>query len=374
MMPHRQAIALGRIFGIPIRVDYSWFLIFALMSWTLATGYYPSEFKHWSPAQYWIVGAATAVMLFVSVLLHELGHSLVAKHYGTPVRSITLFIFGGVSQISASAANAGAEFWIAAAGPVVSFALAGLFRIMEPAVAGIGSLFALAKYLAYINLALGIFNLIPGFPLDGGRVLRATLWGTTHDFHRATTIAGNVGRGVAYLLIFWGVWQALGGDFVNGLWIAFIGWFLENAAVSETQHQLVKDLLAGHRVSEAMSDQYPTIPSAVTLQALVDRHVLGAGRRSFVVTRDGEAVGLLTLNHLTRVPRDRWATTAAADAMIPATQLKVARPEQDLWAALEEMDGSGVNQLPVIVDGRARGMLTREDLIRFLRRLGQPSS
>jgi Zn-dependent protease len=205
MMPHRQAISLGRIFGIPIRVDYSWFLIFALLSWTLATGYYPAEFKHWALAQYWIVGAATAIMLFVSVLLHELGHSIVAKHYGTPVRSITLFIFGGVSQLSASAANAGAEFWVAAAGPVVSFALAGLFRIVEPAVAGISSLFALAKYLAYINAALGIFNLIPGFPLDGGRVLRAILWGTTHDFHRATAIAGNVGRGVAYLFIVWGV-------------------------------------------------------------------------------------------------------------------------------------------------------------------------
>ena len=168
---NRHTIPLGRILDIPIGLDYSWFLIFGLITWTMAVNYYPAEFNDWPVAQYWVVGAATAIMLFVSVLLHELGHSVVAMHYKIPVRSITLFIFGGVSLLGAEAPTAVAGFWIAILGPVVSFALAVVFRLLEPFLAGITPLLALSKYLVYINVALGLFNLIPGFPLDGGGVL-----------------------------------------------------------------------------------------------------------------------------------------------------------------------------------------------------------
>ena len=176
---NRHTIPLGRILGIPIGLDYSWFLIFVLITWTMAVGYYPSEFKDWPTAQYWIVGGATAIMLFVSVLLHELGHSLVAMHYKIRVRSITLFIFGGISQIGAEPTSATAQFWVSIAGPAVSFALAVFFFLLQPVFTDVVPILALAKYLVYINIVLGLFNLIPGFPLDGGRVFRAAVWAAT---------------------------------------------------------------------------------------------------------------------------------------------------------------------------------------------------
>jgi Zn-dependent protease/CBS domain-containing protein len=366
---NRHTIPLGRILGIPIGLDYSWFLIFVLLTWTLAVGYYPAEFKNWPVAQYWIVGAITAIMLFVSVLLHELGHSVVAMHYKIPVRSITLFIFGGISQIGAEPSSAGVGFWISIAGPVVSFALAALFSLMQPFFAGVAPLLALSKYLAYINVALGVFNLVPGFPLDGGGVLRAIVWGVTHNMRRATLIAANVGRFIAYLFIFFGVWQVLGGNFMNGLWIAFIGWFLESAARGQVQQLALHDILAGHKVSQAMNRQYTAIPADTSLQRLVDDHILAGGRRSFVVKRSDAVIGLLTIHHLKEIPRSGWPTMTAAQAMIPAEQMKRVRPDAELWAALEEMDRDGVNQLPVMVDGQIQGMLSREDVVSYLRTL-----
>jgi Zn-dependent protease len=367
MIPNRQAISLGRILGIPIGLDYSWFLIFALVTWMLAVSYYPSEFGNWPAAQYWVVGAATAIMLFVSVLLHELGHSVVAMRYKIPVRSITLFIFGGVAQIGAEPPSASAEFWIALAGPVVSFALAILFGLLQPIFVAVAPLLALAQYLAYINGTLAVFNLIPGFPLDGGRVFRAIVWGVTHNLRRATIIAANVGRVIAYLFILVGVWQMLNGNFGTGLWIAFIGWFLENAASAQVQQQTVHDLLADHRVTEVMSRDYATIPENATLQDLVDDHILGAGRRCLLVTQDDKTVGMLTVHNVKEVPRTAWPTTTAAQTMIPMAQVKRVEPGEELWAALEEMDRDGVNQLPVMVDGQCLGMLSREDVISYMR-------
>jgi Zn-dependent protease/CBS domain-containing protein len=365
----RHAIPVGRILGIPIDLDPSWFLIFALLTWTLAVGYYPAEFKGWPVVEYWVVGGMTACLLYGSVLLHELGHSVVALRYRVPVRRITLFIFGGVAQIATEPPSAGAEFWIAIAGPVVSFALALLFHAVEPALASGSALLALAKYLAYINGALVLFNLIPGFPLDGGRIFRALLWGLTRNLHRATVIAGNVGRFIGYLFILAGVWQIFGGNTINGIWIAFIGWFLESAALAQIQFQAVHGLLAGHTVAESMSRGYPEIAGDAVLQELVDYHLLREGRRSVVVKAGDGVLGLLTLHSLKEVPRADWPTTTVAQAMIPIAQVKWVRPDMDLEAALEKMDRDGVNQLPVMANGQMVGMLTREDLISFLRRV-----
>jgi Zn-dependent protease len=366
---NRHTIPVGSILGIPIGLDYSWFLIFVLITWTMAIGYYPAEYKNWPAIQYWLLGAATAVMLFVSVLLHELGHSVVAMHHKVPVRSITLFIFGGVSQISAEPPSAIAAFWISIAGPAVSFALAGLFGLAQMLFAGAVPLMALLKYLVYINIALGLFNLIPGFPLDGGGVLRAILWGASQDMRRATLIAANVGRFIAYLFIFFGVWQILGGNFINGMWIAFIGWFLESAAKGQVQQLALQNVLAGHKVSQAMNQRYTAIPAETTLQRLVDDHILASGRRSFVVKRGEAAIGLLTLHHFKEIPRSDWPTMTAAQAMVPLEQTKWLQPDEELWAALEEMDRDGVNQLPVMVNGKIQGMLSREDVISYLRTL-----
>lgn len=371
----RHHIPLGRILGIPVGLDYSWFLIFALLTWSLAGSYYPTEFKDWPPLLYWGMGAATAIMLFVSVLLHELGHSVVALRYKIPVRSITLFIFGGVAQIGTEPPSPRAELAIAIAGPIVSLALGVIFSVVKPAVAAVQPLWGLAKYLAYINFALALFNLIPGFPLDGGRVLRAVIWGVTRNMHRATLIAANVGRFFGFLFIFGGVWQMFGGNFSGGLWIAFIGWFLDNAATAQVHQALFQGLLAGHTVSQAMSRHCTTVPADVTLQELVEEHVLTAGRRCFLINHGGSTVGLMTLHRIGEVPRSEWPTTSAAQVMVPLEKMKRVSPGQGLWTAIQQMDRDGVNQLPVMTDSQVVGMLSREDVITFLRtlqELGEP--
>lgn len=365
---NQHSIPLGKILGISIGLDYSWFVIFALLTWMLAGSYYPEEFKHWSPLLYWLMGAVTAIMLFVSVLLHELGHSVVALRYKIPVRSITLFLFGGVAQIGAEPPSAIAEFFIAVAGPLVSLALAIFFYAAQPLVAGVEPLLGLAKYLAYINMALVLFNLIPGYPLDGGRVLRAVVWAITGNMSRSTLIAANVGRFFAFLLIFAGVWQMFSGNVGNGLWIAFIGWFLDNAASVQIQ-QVMFQGLTGHHVSQAMSTHYAIIPEDLTLQQLVDEQILGGGQRSFLVNRGDQTVGLMTLHRIKEVPRLEWATTSVAQVMLPFEQLKCVDPDAELWSALEKMDRNGVNQMPVIRDQHVIGMLSREDAITFLRTL-----
>ena len=364
----RHNIPIGRILGIPIGLDYSWFVIFALLTWTLAGSYYPEEFKGWPPLLYWLTGAVTAVMLFVSVLLHELGHSVVALRYGVPVRSITLFLFGGVAQVEAEPPSAVAEFFIAIAGPLVSLALAVVFYTVQPLAAGMEPLLGLAKYLAYMNMALVLFNVIPGYPLDGGRVFRAIVWAITGNMRRATIIAANVGRFFAFLLIFAGIWQVFHGN-LGGLWLAFIGWFLDNAAAAQVQQMMYRDLLAGHKVSQAMSTHSAAVPADLTIQALVDDHIFGRGQRCFLVKRGSDTVGLMTLQRIREVPRSEWATMSVAEAMLPLDQSERIDSDSEVWAALQKMDRNGVNQLPVTRDHHVIGMLSREDVITFLRTL-----
>jgi Zn-dependent protease len=365
----RQYIPLGKIMGIPIGLDYSWFLVFALLTWSLSSSYYPSEFKNWTPLLYWLMGAVTAIMLFVSVLLHELGHSAIALRYNIPVRSITLFIFGGIARIEAEPPSAIAEFRIAIAGPLVSLVLAVCFYIVQPVVSDLQPLWGLAKYLAYINFALVIFNLIPGYPLDGGRVFRAIVWAVTKNLRRATLIAAHLGRVFGFLFIIVGVWQMFSGNFGNGLWIAFIGWFLDNAAFGQIQQIMFQGLLASHTVSQAMSTHCAAVPEELTLQQLVDDHILGSAQRCFLVHRGDKAVGMITLHRIKEVARLEWATTRAAQVMLPLEQLKRTSPDTELWVALQQMDRDGVNQLPVTRDGNVIGMLSREDVITFLRTL-----
>jgi Zn-dependent protease len=366
---NKQSISLGRLFGIPVYLDYSWFLIFALLTWTLAVGYFPSQFKNWPTVEYWLIGAATAIMLFVSVLLHELGHSIVALFYKIPVRSITLFIFGGISQISSEPTTPLSEFLISIAGPLVSVLLGAIFFFLRPLTASTEPILALVQYLIYINIALAIFNLIPGYPLDGGGVLMSIIWGITNNMSQARIIAANIGRVIAYLFIILGVWQAFSGNFINGLWIAFIGFFLNSAASGQVQQQKIQDMLEGHKVSDAMSRNYTALPEDTTLQELVDEHILRGGRRSFIVEEGNQVKGLLTLHHIKEVPRDQWPNTTVAQAMLPVGRLKQINPDTELWMAMEAMDRDGVNQLPVMMNGQIQGMLTREDVISYLRTL-----
>jgi Zn-dependent protease len=368
IMGHRS-LSLGRIIGIPVELDYSWFLIFALLTWSFAVSYYPAEFSDWPTLVYWFTGAATAVMLFVSVLIHELGHSVVALRYGIPIRNITLFIFGGVAQIESEPPKASAEFWIAIAGPITSVLLALFFYLFQPLFGQSTPMFGLVKYLASINLLLALFNLIPGFPLDGGRVFRAFVWWISRSLKKATLVAANLGRFIAFLFIFVGFWQMFSGNFGNGLWIAFIGWFLESASSGQLRQQMIHESLAGHKVADAMSRNFTIIPPEVTLQQLVDNHILLSGRRVFIVKSDEKTVGLLTLHQLKGVPKTEWPYAQVGQIMIPASELKTVRPDIELWECFSMMNRDGVNQLPVIEDGHILGMLNREDIINFFHTL-----
>jgi Zn-dependent protease len=363
----RHHIPVARIFGISIGIDWSWFLIFLGITWALAVTYYPAVLPGRPPGTYWALGAVTALLLFASVLLHELGHSLVALHHHIPVRRITLFVFGGVSEIAAEPPSPAVELQVAVAGPIVSFALAAIVFFLRPLAAASVPALALMRYLAFINVTLGVFNLIPGFPLDGGRVLRAILWSTTGSAQRSMYTAGTVGRLVGFLFIAAGVWLIFAGRVGSGVWIAFIGWFLESAATAQIQQQTLERLLGDHLVSEIMNRQVCTIPPGTSLEELVDHHILTAGRRCFVVVQGDQVAGLVTLHRIKEVPRERWAETTAAEIMTPAAEVKRVRPDARVWPAVKAMDRDGVNQLPVMVDGRIVGMLSRDDVISFLR-------
>lgn len=367
----RHTVPIGRVLGIPIDLDYSWFLIAALTTWVLAVSYYPAEFKGGTSAEYWLMGAVTAVLFFGSIVVHELAHSWVALRYKIPVHRITLFIFGGVSQIAGEPPSASAEFLIAVVGPLTSLALAALFFLLEPLLVNIMPALAVAKYLALINSMLGLFNLIPGFPLDGGRVFRAIVWGVSKNFRQATLIAASAGRFFGFVFIIVGVWQVLRGSIGNGLWTAFIGWFLESAAGAQVQQQVVQGLLVGHKVSEVMGDACTHVSGDISLQKLVDQEVLTHGRRCFLVDRGDHVVGLLTLHNLKEIPRPSWTMTTAAQAMIPLEKLSSISPDSELWTAMEKMGRDGINQMPVMLGNNLVGMLSRGDIVKYLRTLQQ---
>jgi Zn-dependent protease len=366
---NKPSLTIGRILGIPIQVDLSWFLIFALVTWSLATGYFPAEYKGWPAVTYWLIAGITAALFLASVFLHELAHSLTAERFNIPVRKITLYIFGGVSEMETEPPTAWSEFWITISGPILNLLLSGLFALLAPVFSAIAPVQALLKYLAYINLILGLFNLIPGYPLDGGGVLMAIIWGITHQRRWGTIATAMIGSTVAYLLILLGTLQLFGGSLWNGLWITYIGWFLLNASGGAIRQERVKGLLSGHRVSEAMSKSYTIIYADTTLQLLVDEHILGGSRRSFIVKKAEQVAGMLTIHALKDVPKDKWGTTTVEEVMIPASRLIVVQPSTELFEAIQDMDRDGVNQLPVMVDGQIQGVLTREDVISYLRSL-----
>ena len=359
-------VQLFQVYGIPIGLDPSWFLVFALITWALAISYFPAEFKSWTQLQYWSVAAVTSILFFICVLLHELGHSLVALRYKLPVKSITMYIFGGISEITSEPTSASSEFVIAFSGPLTSFILAGIFYLFELLFKSIVPIYAIAKYLAVINATLAVFNLIPGFPLDGGRVFRAIVWGITHNLRRATVIAGYLGHAIAFTFILLGVWLLFQGDWINGLWIAFIGWFLETAVVGQVQQQRIHNLLAGHTVDQVMTRACVNANVDETLQELVDEYVLARGQRCLVLMRGEEPTGLLTMHDIRQIPRDRWPNTKASEVMTPMERVKRTNPQMGLEQALEQMGKDGVNQMPVMENGQIEGMLSREDIINYL--------
>lgn len=294
-----RTLRIGRVFGIQLELDYSWFVIFVLIAWSLARHYFPLTHPGWPAEAYWGMAVVTALLFFASVVAHELAHSVVSRANGVPVRNITLFFFGGAAEISEEPRRARDEFLMALAGPATSLALAASFGLLWLISLPFSQqLHALAGWLASINVGLGLFNLIPGFPLDGGRVLRAAIWGLTGDLRRATRIASGLGRAVAYGFIFWGIWQVFVGNLADGLWIIFIGWFLENAATSSYRQMTFQDMLANYTAREVMMTDCPCIARDLPLDVVVERVVLPSGRRCFPVVEDHRVLGLLTLHHI----------------------------------------------------------------------------
>ncbi|HEY31791.1 MAG TPA: CBS domain-containing protein [Dehalococcoidia bacterium] len=368
----RGSIPLGRLFGISIRLNYTWFIIFALVTWSLSADYYPLAFDEWSWSTSLIAGIITSLLFFGSVLAHELMHSIVAQKLGITVPSITLFIFGGVAQISEEPKTPKDELRIALAGPLTSIALGFVFWAILYWL-GPHSQFieGVSWWLCWINLSLAVFNLIPGFPLDGGRVLRSVLWWRNQNLRRATKIASNIGRGVGYLFIFGGIFLIFQGLWINGLLLALIGWFLENTAQGSYQQVALLDMLYGHTAQEVMIRDCPAINPELTVDTLVNEHALTTGRRCFPVTTDGRVSGLITLHDIRAIPRPLWATKKVSDVMTPFANLKSVSPDDELSTVLRVLTEEDINQVLVVNNGDIAGIIGRDNLLSFIKLRGE---
>jgi Zn-dependent protease/predicted transcriptional regulator len=361
------SLRIASIAGIAIYIHVSWILILVFLTFSLATGWFPSSSPGYSTATYFLLGFISAVLLFVSVLLHELAHSFVARARGLPVKNITLFIFGGVSNIEQEPQTPGTEFSMAFVGPLASLLIGALFYGVFVLVRGHQWLIEpILSYLAITNVILGIFNLLPGFPLDGGRVLRSIIWKATGNMQRATTITTFVGQAFAYLFIVYGILQFFVGNAFGGLFIIFTGWFLLHAAQSARSQSVMDTAFRGVTVGQVMNTTTMTVPANISLQRLVDEYMLPQGLRSALVMQGDQLAGLITLGDIRHVPREQWSQTPVGLAMISLERLHTVTPQQSLREALPLLTGQDVNQLPVVQDGKLVGMLTREGVMRAL--------
>jgi Zn-dependent protease/predicted transcriptional regulator len=379
----------GKIFGITIRIDWSWLFIVLLVTWNLSIlfgGLHPN----WSLALIWGTAVVAALLFFASVLAHELAHSLVARSQGVPVRSITLFLFGGVSNIQRDPSSPGAEFLLTIVGPITSIVLGVIFALLAGVSAGssvtsasfysrtgaaarLSPLSTLLLWLGPINILVGVFNLIPGFPLDGGRLVRSILWAITNNLRLATRWASWLGQLVAWLMIAVGIAMIfginvpfLGTGFVSGLWLAFIGWFLNTASAQSYRQVVVHDLLEGVSVERVMRANPPTVPPDCQISSLVEDHVMGTDDHAFPVVDNGQLLGMVTLEDVRALSRDEWQRTTVRDIMTPVDQLVTVDVQDDMSDALDKLQGRDVGQLPVLRDGQLAGLLRRRDIIKWL--------
>jgi len=359
---------IGSIAGIEIYIHISWVIILVFLTVSLATGWFPAITPGYPASTYLLLGLIAAILLFVSVLLHELAHSFVARARGLPVKNIVLFIFGGVSNIEQEPHSAGTEFLMAFVGPLVSLLIGAICFGLLLLVRGSHSPTEdLLTYLAFANILLGIFNLLPGFPLDGGRVLRSIVWKITGNPYRATRVATIVGQVIAYIFILFGIWLFFFSQQpFNGLWFGFIGWFLLSSAQSARTQATLETAFRGVTVAQIMNAQPMTVPANISLQKLVDEYFIPQGLRSALVLQGDQLAGLITLSDIRHVSREEWPQTPVGFAMIPVERLHTVTPQQKLTEALPLITSNNVNQLPVVQDGKLVGILTREAIIRSL--------
>ena len=360
-----SSIELGRIFGIRIGINWSWLVVVALIVWTLAAGIFPETNPGHSDGTYIAIALVAAALFFVSLLLHELGHARQAQREGMEIDGITLWLFGGVARFKGMFPSAGAEFRIAIAGPLVTLVLSLLFVGAAAAIPG-SPVDAVAAWLGYINLTLLVFNLIPALPLDGGRVLRSLLWRAQGDFRRATRVAATIGRGFAFFFIALGIFMFIFQGSFSGAWLAFIGWFLLQAATAEDNYALVSESLGGLRVRDLMIAEPVTVPADVTLGEFMDRVAWNRRYTSYPVTDDGRTIGLLAFRCVAEVPRSEWDTRTVRDCMIPLERVPVLREDEAAVDALAELSETDVNRGVVLDNGRLAGFVSITDLARAL--------
>lgn len=382
-----NSFSIGKVLGISLRLHYSWFIIFLLVTFLFTDGV-----RHVFPLGQSIIGGiVTSLLFFASVVAHELSHSVVARRNGIPVRSITLFIFGGVAQITKDADHPGAEFRMAVAGPLCSFAISAvffailfLFGLTEDGVPG-----AVVVQLAVINVLVGMFNLIPGFPLDGGRVLRSILWKARGNYDQATRVAVVIGRGVAYVFIGVGLLTTLlnllipglvdrltGGllNWFNGLWLVLIGWFLQNAASASYRQSRMRGALRGLTAAQVMDSGCIAILPSATVRQVVQEHIVPAGRNCLLVANEGRVEGIISLENIKALPQVRWETTTVKEAMTPMSELRVASPDQDAQSLLDRMEEAQVSHMPVVDNGRVIGLVSRDALLRAMGMRSEPGA
>jgi Zn-dependent protease/CBS domain-containing protein len=366
----RTNIRLFRAFGIPVEINISWFIIFPLVSLTLVYGYFPTYYPNLSLVYHWVMGLAAALLLFASVVLHELGHSYVAKAHGVPIKRITLFLFGGVSQLTSEPSDPVTEMKIAIAGPGVSYVLMLVFLSLHFVASRADTPEGIApviKYLAYVNGILGTFNLIPGFPLDGGRLLRALIWKATRNLQRSTYVATRVGGivGIAFIVI--GFLTAFRGALIFGLWMVLIGFFLRQAAEASYLQVVIDSTLKGVKVGDIMKSGVVTVPENLTVQGLVDEYFFKYHFDCFPVSEGAKLRGLVTLNDLKDLPRDRWRQTHVHDIMQKDISSISATVDEDASQVLRRVIRDRCGKLPVVRGDEIVGIITRRDIMEALR-------
>jgi Zn-dependent protease/CBS domain-containing protein len=359
---------VATILGIPIRVHFSWFIVFGLITWSLSTAYFPRVAPDLPAASYWIKGVLAALLLFASVGFHELAHSLVARRYHLAIESITLFIFGGVAQMKSEPPHPRAEFMIAIAGPLSSLLLAGVFLSLSVTTAG--GIKALFAYLAQINFIVAVFNLIPGFPMDGGRVLRSILWGRRNNYFSATQTASSVGQKIAMFFIIYGVLSVFVG-LPGGLWLMLIGWFLYTAAQASYQRSTLQESLAGVAVRDVMVKDVVALTVGLSIRDAVDHYFLRYGYGGFPVMDDGNFLGFVTLKAVKDVPQDQWGTVKIGEVVAPHQKRWEIAPDDEAMKALELMLREDQGRLVVLDHGKVTGLITRNGLARYVQIVGK---
>lgn len=367
------SLRIGKLFGIPLEVDASWFFIFFLVASTLTTSYFPSALPDREPVTYVALGFVTALAFFVSLVLHELAHSLVARAGGVRIARVTLFLFGGVSQMEEEPKGPGHEFVVAMAGPLTSVVLAVTFWFSHLWLAAVGApdfLWVPIEYLALINFTLAIFNLLPGFPLDGGRVLRAIVWGLSGDLLKATKWASRSGQALGTLFIAVAVFGVLNGTF-DFIWLAVMGWFLSTLAAGAYQQQLVRSSLAEVPVERIMSSPPVLAPAEISLDEMAHSYVLGGRHKRYPVVQDGRVIGMVDLDRVNEVPRADWPVVTVAEVAARDIGDIVAAPSTPVDAVLARLEPDGPGAVLVVEEGRLAGIVTRSDVIRLVRETAQ---